>query len=243
MASVLFLDVEGTFPNAVTDQLIHNLRRRQIPVVYTTFIQQLLVGQHTKLHFDNFTSDFIDISNGIGQGDPLSMNLYTVYIADLLDIPGNEDKESSLGYVDNIALVTIGEDFHKITRTLKQMMIKDDGGLQWSKKHNSKFKISKSVVLHVTRKTQQDPEDDSKRIPLERPSLTIEGQRIQEVSSFKYLRVQVNAQLSWKEQAQRAAANVTKWILQYRRLTRPTSGVSNKLMRQLYLAVALPKIT
>jgi len=243
VASVLFLDVEGAFPNAVTDRLIHNLRRRRIPAVYTTFIQQLLVGRRTKLRFDDFTSDFIDISNGIGQGDPLSMNLYTIYNADLLDIPGNEDKESSLGYVDDIALVAIGEDFHKTTRTLKQMMTKDDGGLQWSKEHNSKFEVSKSVVLHATRKTQQDPEDDNKRIPLERPPLTIEGQRIQEVSSFKYLGVQVDAQLSWKEQAQRAAANATKWILQYRRLTRPTSGVSNKLMRQLYLAVALPKIT
>jgi hypothetical protein len=95
------------------------------------------------------------------------------------------------------------------------MMTKDDGGLQWSKEHNSKFEVSKSVVLHATRKTQQDPEDDNKRIPLERPPLTIEGQCIQEVSSFKYLGVQVDAQLSWKEQAQRAAANATKWILQY----------------------------
>ena len=113
VASVLFLDVEGAFPNAVTDWLIHNLRRRRIPAVYTTFIQQLLVRRHTKLRFDDFTSDFIDISNGIGQGDPLSMNLYTIFNADLLDIPGNEDKESSLGYVDDIALVAIGEDFHK----------------------------------------------------------------------------------------------------------------------------------
>ena len=71
----------------------------------------------------------------------------------------------------------------------------------------------------------------------------VSGQRIQQVSSFKYLGVQVDMQLNWKEQAQQATANTTKWILQYRRLTRPTTGVSNKLMRQLYLAVALPKIT
>ena len=63
------------------------------------------------------------------------------------------------------------------------------------------------------------------------------------MQSFKYLGTQIDAQLRWKEQAQRVAANATKWILQYRRLTRPSTGVSNKLMRQLYLAVALPKIT
>ena len=60
---------------------------------------------------------------------------------------------------------------------------------------------------------------------------------------FKYLGVQIDAQLRWKEQAQRAIANATKWILQFRRLTRPSTGVKSKLMRQLYLAVALPKIT
>jgi hypothetical protein len=36
VASVLFLDVEGAFPNAVTDRLLHNLRRRKIPTTYTT---------------------------------------------------------------------------------------------------------------------------------------------------------------------------------------------------------------
>ena len=37
--------------------------------------------------------------------------------------------------------------------------------------------------------------------------------------------------------------NATKWLLQYGRLTRPSSGTSAKLMRQLYISVTLPKIT
>ncbi len=51
------------------------------------------------------------------------MTLYTIYNADLPDIPGNEGKESSLGYVNDIVLVVVKEDFHKTTQTLKQMMI------------------------------------------------------------------------------------------------------------------------
>ena len=38
-------------------------------------------------------------------------------------------------------------------------------------------------------------------------------------------------------------ANATKWLLQYRRFTRPSSSTSTKLMRQLYISVTLPKIT
>jgi ribonuclease HI len=98
-------------------------------------------------------------------------------------------------------------------------------------------------VIHLSRKTEVDPEDVRKRIPLTRPQLSVNGHVIQEVQSYKYLGIQIDAQLRWKEQAQRAVANATKWLLQYRRLTRPSSGTSAKLMRQLYLAVALPKIT
>jgi hypothetical protein len=42
VAAVLFLDVEGAFPNAVTDRLIHNLQRRRIPEIYVRFVQMLL---------------------------------------------------------------------------------------------------------------------------------------------------------------------------------------------------------
>jgi ribonuclease HI len=243
VASILFLDVEGAFPNAVTERLIHNLRRRRIPAAYIMFIKQLLTGRRTRLKFDDFISESISILNGIGQGDPLSMILYILYNADLLDIPIDDTKEFSLGFVDDIALVAIGDDFEETTTRLEVMMTKEGGGLQWSREHNSNFEVSKSVVLHATRRTQADPESDNARMPLDRPPLKLQGQLIQEVEHFKYLGIQIDAQLRWNEQAQRTKANATKWLLQFRRLTRPTTGVNSKLMRQLYLAVALPKIT
>ena len=243
VASVLFLDVEGAFPNAVTNRLIHNLKKRRIPSILVDFITRLLTNRRTRLRFDDYTSELMDITNGIGQGDPLSMLLYILYNADLLEIPDNELKEDALGYVDDIALLAIGEDFKESTQRLKTMMTKEEGGLQWSRDHNSRFEVSKSAIIHLTRKTIPDPESEHGRIPLERPKLTLDGQEVNEVECFKYLGVQIDAQLRWKEQSQRATANATKWILQYRRLTRPSTGVSSKLMRQLYISVALPKIT
>jgi len=170
------------------------------------------------------------------------MILYIIYNADLLDVPGNEENEDSAGFVDDVALVAIGADFEDTTNRLGRMMSKEDGGLQWSREHNSRFEVNKSAVLHATRRTQPDPANDRKRIPLDRPPLMIQGQQVKEVANFKYLGVQIDSQLRWKEQAQRATANATKWLLQFRRLTRPSTGVSSKLMRQLYISVALPKI-
>src|SRR6266481_9276318 len=38
VVSALFLDIEGAFPNAVTHRLLHNMRKRQVPAVYVTFV-------------------------------------------------------------------------------------------------------------------------------------------------------------------------------------------------------------
>ena len=97
--------------------------------------------------------------------------------------------------------------------------------------------------MHLSRLSRVDPEQVDRRISLPRPPLIVNNQTITEFQTYKYLGVIINTQLRWKEQAQRAMANATKWLLQYRRLTRPSSGTSTKLMRQLYVSVALPKIT
>jgi hypothetical protein len=227
----------------VTVRLIHNLKKRRIPKIYVGFIQQLLTGRRTKIRFNDYTLGIIDIANGIGQGDPLSMILYIIYNADLLEITDNEDYEDAVGYVDNVALLAIGDDFEETTTRLRTMMEKQEGGLQWSESHNSRFEISKSAVLHLSRKTMANPDDNRNKIPLTKPPLTVDGQAIKEVQSYKYLGVQIDAQLRWKEQQQRATSNATKWLLLYRRLTRPLTGTNSRLMCQLYISVALPKIT
>ena len=243
VVSVLFLDVEGAFPNAVTTRLIHNLKRRRVPTSIVRFVGQLLTGRRTRLKFDDYVSETTNITNGICQGDPISMLLYIIYNADLLESPGNPQAEDAIGYADDVALVATGEDFEETTGRLVDMMIKADGGLRWSAAHNSRFEVTKSAVIHFSRKTIPDPEADNGRIPTDRPMLILEGQVVQEVESYKYLGVQIDSQLRWKEQAQRATANATNWILQFRRLTKPATGAKAKLMRQLYWAVALPKIT
>ena len=81
------------------------------------------------MKFDDFISEIIDITNGIGQGDPLSMLLYILYNADLLELPDYPTDEDAIGYVDNIALIATGNDFTETNGWLKDMMTKVDGGL------------------------------------------------------------------------------------------------------------------
>jgi hypothetical protein len=100
VTSVLFLDVEGVFPNTVPERLAHNLWKRRIPQRYVEFIKHMLEGRTTFLKFNDHTSEAIDIDNGVGQGDPLSMVLYQFYNADILDIL-SQTEETAIAYMDN----------------------------------------------------------------------------------------------------------------------------------------------
>jgi len=98
---VLFLDIEGAFPHASHFQLASQfVEKQRIPEVYVVFFNNVLTGCRTKLKFDNYTLEWFELDNGIGQGDPLYMILYLFYNADMLDVAW-EKNELALGYVDD----------------------------------------------------------------------------------------------------------------------------------------------
>ena len=125
--SVLYLDVEAAFPNAVTDRLLHNLRRRRVPKVYVCFVEQILKDRRTRMKFDDYLSEFIHLLNGIGQGDPLSMILYILYNADLLEI-ALAPEEEALGFVDDALALVEGKTFKDNVATLTDFMNREGGG-------------------------------------------------------------------------------------------------------------------
>jgi len=128
VASVLFLDVQGAFPNVVKEVLIHNMRQRSIPTKYVRLVELMLTGRKTKLSFDDFTSDFIPINNGNNQGCPLSMIFYAFYNAGLLEIsPTNSRDEAQFGFVDDVALLATGDNLTETHEKLKDMMARQGG--------------------------------------------------------------------------------------------------------------------
>ena len=183
----MFLDIEGAFPNAVNERLIHNMRVRRVPKKIVEFIQNLLRGQYTALKFDDFTSSRIALNNGIRQGDPLSMVLYQYYNADLLDIPNSTGKAAAT-YMDDAILVATASDFMQTHKKLIDMMTRQGGAIEWSKPHNSRFKFSKLMLIDFAHRNKK-----MQRSPVVLPDVTIEPS-----FSTKYLRVYLDQHLSWK---------------------------------------------
>ena len=144
------MDVEGAFPSAITSCLLHNLRMRWIPEEYVRFIGSLLTNWCTRLKFDGFTSNWVDVDNGIIQGDPLSMILYLFYNADLLSDANK--KETKVVYVDDANYYAEGANFNKAYVKLCDMMTWEGGGQGWLKEHNSRFKMSKLTLVGFSRR-------------------------------------------------------------------------------------------
>lgn len=231
VVSVLFLDVEGAFPNAVPEKLVHNLRKRRIPLRYLNFIAGMLEGRTTYLRFDDHTSNAINIDNGIGQGDPLSMVLYQFYNADILDIP-QHTSEAAIAYVDDALIMATAKDFDSTHEILEDMMTRPGGIYAWSNTHNSPLKHSKLALIDFAHK----------RSNRERPQLSLQGATVQPTAYTKYLGILVDQHLDWKAQHAHAIEKGTKWAAQIRRIARPNWGITPKYARRLYISVALPRI-
>lgn len=242
VASVLYLDVEGAFPNAVTDRLIHNMKKRRVPTKYIGLVQALLTDRRTQLKFDDHTSAPIPINNGIGQGDPISMLIYLIYNADLMETPVSE-REDAIGYVDDACFIAIGKTFTETTHILANMMEREGGGFEWSENHNSNFALDKLAVTHFARTDPSKARSTKRKDQLKAPELKLRGTVVKVAKTYKYLGVHIDNQLLWKEQTERAVAKATKWVLMFKRLAQPSKGISQKLMRKLYLSVAVPKMT
>ena len=230
VTSVLFLDIEGAFPNADNEQLIKNLTKRQLPRTLITFIANMLKDRRTNLKFDGYVSESITLNNGIGQGDPLSMALYQFYNADLLEVPmGNE--ESAIAYVDDAILIATAKDFHEAHERILDMMTRKDGAIEWAEKHNSRFEFSKLALI--------DFAHHSKKLP--RPALTLPNATIEPTTKTKYLGVILDQNLNWKEQLAYVTGKGSTWAAQIRRLARPSWGLTPKAARKIYIGVALPR--
>lgn len=241
VATVLLLDIEGAFPHAVTEKVTHSLRKRRVPEMYTKMIGNMLSNRKTKLKFNDYTSDFINIDNGIGQGCPLSMLIYIIYNSELIEIPQTRNEDSA-GYVDDSYVYAEATTFKNTVATVKNMMERPKGGLDWAHDFNSNFEMSKVALMHFSSRRKPKP-DNNILLRDKAPHLKLRGTRIKAVSEYKYLGVVLDSDLNWNAHVNRTVDKGKEWISLFRRLSRTTGGLSSTMMRHLYCAVGLPRIT
>ena len=184
-----------------------------------------------KLKFDDYVSDWVPITNSIGQGNPLLMLLYIIYTSDLVDV-ANRLNELTLAFVDDMAFIAIGKMFQETHVILTDMLEHEGGGYQWSKNHNSHFEPSKFALI-----------DFSLNRKKARPLLHTRNVVINPTPSHKFLGVFLDQELWWWEQANYALAKGTQYTLLMRHISGTSWGTPMHFTQQLYQALVVPRVT
>jgi hypothetical protein len=99
--TAIFIDIAGAFNNVHHEQLIHNLRKRQLLYKIASWIASFLQDRSTQLQFNSTKSGRIPTPASVPQGSPLSPLLYMFYNTDFLDI-AQQHQETGLGFIDGI---------------------------------------------------------------------------------------------------------------------------------------------
>ena len=82
------------------NHLLANMEVRGIAVEYRNYVEMILMQRSIRLRFDDHTSQPFSLPNGCCQGCPLSMLLYMIYNAPLINIadPSNPNEEPDHTY-------------------------------------------------------------------------------------------------------------------------------------------------
>src|SRR5260221_6282567 len=165
------------------------MRKCCIPRKIVNFLHHMLWEQVTTIKFDNYMSEPIDIDNGIGQGDPLSIVMYQYYNVDLLNIP-SEENESAIAYVDDTVMLATTSTFQEAHDKLLNIMTKEGGVAKWSTTHNSPLEYSKLALVDFAHSSSSK----------ERTPLCLLQLEIQPMESTRYLGGIFNKNLDWTAQ-------------------------------------------
>lgn len=232
VASMLLFDVAGAFDNINQSRLIHNLRKRQVDHKLVQWIQSFLSGRTTIIKTREHTTDPIFMPNGIPQGSALSQILYLFYNADLLDKIAKRKKTSAIGYIDDIAILTIEKTTEEICKTLAE--VHTNICEPWSQSHASRFGLSKYQLVHLTRQTSAHTAES-----VQLPS----GDIIHAQDYAKYLGLWLDRKLRWKKQVEEIKHKIEKSIKALASLGGSTWGISLHTIRKIYLAVVVPQMS
>ena len=103
--SALFLDVKGAFPSVEVQRLSHNMHMKGVLQKYTNWTLNRLQGCQTRIQFDDYLSDPLDIDNGCDQGDPTSVILYHFYNAGLIKVTKESRVELAPTFINNVTFL------------------------------------------------------------------------------------------------------------------------------------------
>lgn len=198
VTTLLMLDVSGAFDNVSHKRLLHNLRKRQLPLKIVNWIGDFLRETTSIMKLPEFESESFAIHTGIPQGSPLSPILYLFYNADMLDLANNPElRATAASWIDDVGIMVTGKSAEENCMALRTVHSRAE---QWARRHASVFAPDKYELIHFT---NRPAEHDTTA------ELALDTNTIQASPTCKVLGVILDSHLKWDAHIQHIQARAT----------------------------------
>lgn len=183
--SVLNIDFEKAFDRIGAHVVLNYLNKWKVgPKIYN-FVRSFLCNRKIKVRIGTSTSLTKPLENGIPQGSPLSVVLFSIAFNEVSSII-NTDKTLQHGiYADDVFVYTKSKNLNCVNDAFQSILEKL---VNWSKFSGAKISYRKCSTLHICRK---------KKCPGLR--LTFSGTAIQNVSSCRILGIIFDSKYRFKD--------------------------------------------
>ena len=226
------MDISGAFDHVSWPRLLHNLRKRRIPLVYIRWIESFLNNRTTTIKLFEGESQPFATTTGIPQGSPVSPIIFLFFIADLLDTTNNEARQiSAIGFVDDVNVLVYSPSTETNCRKLERIHREC---AQWAATHGARFAPDKYEVIHFSRASKKFNMQATPRI---------DGLRREAKDHVRILGVEVDSKLRWGPHINRIHDKYASQSLALSRITASTWGASFKRARIVYSSVIRPALT
>lgn len=233
IVSMLFLDVSGAFDNVSHSRLIHNLRKRGLPMVLINWIKDFLTDRKTSIKLPKYHFPEFKVETGIPQGSPLSPILYLFYNADLIERCNSlELKSTASDWIDDVNIMVTGKSAKANCRTLAKV---HDIAMQWASTHASVFNVKKYKLMHFTNNLKKHP--TAVTAPLK-----LGDHQIDPSQSCKLLGLFLDPTLSWDPHIKHVEKKTGERLGALGAIAASSWGLSTIDIRRLYIATILPII-
>ena len=188
----IVMDFSKAFDKVSHNRLIYKLHENGIDKTTINWIKSFLSDRSQKVIIDGDESDSIKVTSGVPQGSVLGPILFLIFIDDLAR--ATEHCKTRLFADDTIIYLTISKinDCNKLQKDIQRLE-------NWERDSLMEFHPEKCQVLRITRKR------NTIKFPYK-----LHNHILEEVSSAKYLGLNVSNKLCWNNHIEKTAAKANK---------------------------------
>ena len=187
---VLLLDLSKAYDSVWRERLMYRLLAAGVRGKLARVLWGMMSGTQSRVRLGEQLSEYFDVSQGVGQGDPLSTFLFNIFIDDLLRKLDARPAETKVPLGDALgrALAALGyaDDVAAVAHTRQHLQGHIDEVTDWLQLSRLRANVDKSKFMVV------NPREQDARVQFHMREIALDR-----VARYKYLGVWVSEGCDW----------------------------------------------